>query len=376
MFKKKKIYLVLSVILAVALLSACGGNSSPDPAPAPTPAPSNNQSTTPPPADETVYELNVNLTGGEPGQQNYLKLFRELEEESGGRLQCTVYFAGSLLAIPDIPKGLQSGVAEISSMATNNYTSIMPLNSRILQFPFMGLKDPGVAVEILTQLQAEFPEMQKEFDDLGIINLGNFAFPPYNLHFSDEKIDVRVPADVKGLKIMTNKIEFQEILNSAGAAPVQMSPSDVYTSLEKNVIDGYANSYGFAPKFGLTDVSVNHLEFGEYGAWLDFSNTGINAAFFNSLPEDLQQIIVNKFATKGYIPYQDELDMTESFKATGEARGDKFVTLTDEELAQWSELGVAAHQNAIDEINAARGDDAASRIYARALELIAERFGN
>ncbi|MDR1571872.1 MAG: TRAP transporter substrate-binding protein DctP [Clostridiales Family XIII bacterium] len=369
---RKTICLIVAGIFCVSMLAACGGGEQ-APADEEQARPADAAAETQAPADGVTYTVNVNITGAESALPSHGKVFRELEEASGGRLKFDIFYANSLMAIQDIPKGIQTGVAEISMFPSNNFTSQMPLNSRILQLPFIGLKDPKESVEILTQLQNEFPEMQKEFEDLGMTNLGNFAFPPYHLHFTGKDKEIRVPADVRGMKLITNKIEFFEALTAAGAAPVQMPPPETYSSLEKNVADGYVNNYAFEMLFGLTELVNVHTEFGDYGAWVDFACMVINTDFLNSLPEDLQELIKNTFAEKSYLFSDDQMNMSQEAIDIGVERGNLFVKLTDDELAEWMDLARPSHEKAIEEIS--KNSPAARAIYERALELIEERFG-
>ena len=319
-------------------------------------------------ADSKVYTFNVNITVPEASMPSYRQLFTELEQESGGRLKFDMFWAGSLVALPDIPRAIRGGTLDISMLPTNNYTSQMPLNSRILQFPFMGLQGQMESVGILTRLQKEFPAMQKEFDDLNMVNLGNWAFPPYHLNLGKKK-EVRLPTDLRGLKIMSSKLELQDLFAAAGAAQVQISPAEVYTSLEKNVIDGYINNYAFAIMFGLTEITTAHTEL---GGWIDFSCTVMNKARFNELPPDLQALITKKFDEKGHLMTQDQINLVQRAYAGNVQRGNLIVKLTEAELNEWKKLTLPAHEKALVEIS--RNNPTARDIYKRAQELIAETF--
>ena len=328
--------------------------------------------------DDTVYTLAVNFSTNEASSQSYAKTLAEITEKSGGRLQFDIYWSNGLVASNDeIPRGYIENRIDMSGVALSGFPAEMPLD-RILSLPFMGLQDMKGATDIRNQLVDEFPEMLEEYTNLNMLHLGTFSFCAYNIKLNTKTPEVHYLEDLAGLSLNVSKLEVISVLESYGAMGVRMPPPMIYPEIEKNVMQGYINSDNMSVMFGLTDLAQQHVNFGanslEQGMWFDFQSHVINKTFFESLPQDLQGIIVDTFAANAY-------DWVDEFNAMGqkgvdiaEEKGDLIVTLTDAEIAVWKEAFLPTHAEAIEEINKIRGDDAAQRIYDRSLVLIAEYY--
>ena len=360
---RKRLMMVLAVVIACSVVFAACGNG----------GTANRASS----SDET-YDFIASCTLGAEVSPNWIKLFDKLQEESGGRLVTdnNIYWSGSLIPIPEIPKGLGSGAATISNIPSNNYPDVLPLSGRILQLPFLGLQDPLDTQDIYSQLLKEFPEMVKEFTDINIMPFGATTLGTYGMHFTDPK-PVHLPGDLRGKKIIPYSLVFLPLLEDNNAAGSYIPPGQAYESLEKGVVDGYLNSYAFQMWFGLTELLASHTEFGEYGAYQELNILGMNLDFYNALPEDLQQLFWDIFINNGgnRLMWADTQDLLDNGKADSVARGDTIVTLTPEEIEVWKEIVYPEHVKVLDEICAQRGDQVAYDIYNRILELIAEKYG-
>lgn len=126
-------------------------------------------------------------------------------------------------------------------------------------------------------------------------------------------------ADLKGLKMRAPEGMVQKVFAAAGAAPVNLPGSEVYTSLEKGVID--AADY--------TLFSVNHKQgmhkIGKYPVFPGFHSmplqvVTINKDIWNKLPKSVQTMMetgVWRLATE--VAYQYEMqDLEAAAKARAE----------------------------------------------------------
>jgi TRAP-type C4-dicarboxylate transport system substrate-binding protein len=372
---KKRFALVLAVILALTMtLAACSGGGGGS-TPAATPSTGGSAPSTPATSDE-VYEFIVNVTLAETVSPHWSQLFKDLESKSDGRLNVTVYWANSLMSIPEIPKGLSTGAATFSNVPTNNYPDIMPLNARILELPFMGLQDPVESSEIYMQLIDEFPAIQQEFADYNMLPLAVTTLGMYGLHFTDKK-EVHLPADLNGRQVVPYKLEWLPMLEANNAAGSYIPPGQIYEALEKGVVNGYVNNWAFQGWFGLSELMKQHVEMGDYGAFQEFNVICVNLDFYNSLPQDLQQLLVDTFRTNGGYAdmWADTQALVDSEKAKAKEKDDLFITLTPAEVDAWKAACEGNHELALDEINAQRGDTVATDIYNRALEIIKGKYG-
>jgi len=381
---KKKLYLVLALVVAVSLVfAACnsGGNNTTTPPPASGGGGSSSSgggsTPAPPPADTgKKYQVDISMTHGEPVSPNWLDVAMQLQEMSGGRLEVTVFWSGSLLPMVEIPRGMQNGAATFTNLPSSNFHDVVPLNTRILSLPFFGMQNPVESCEIYMQLLDEFPQMREEMAQFRILPLGATPLGMYSFHFTDPK-PVHKPEDLKGKSIIPYSTAFLPLLEANNAAGDYFPPAQAYESLEKGVVDGYINSWAFAGWFGLTDLVRSHTNFGEFQAYQEFNIFCLNMDFYESLPEDLRQVWHDAYWNNGGYKqiWQDTSKLYYGEIDKAKAKNDTIVDLTPEEIAVWREILAPEHRKALDKINAARGDKVADQIYDRAREILKQKYG-
>jgi tripartite ATP-independent transporter DctP family solute receptor len=110
-------------------------------------------------------------------------------------------------------------------------------------------------------------------------------------HITNNDRPIRVPADLKGLKIRIPEfITLRMAFEAAGGNPVPMSMGEVYTALQQKMIDGQENPISVIWAAKLYEVQ-KFLSL--TGHAYSPTNIMINDKFYQSLPADLQRIIVD-----------------------------------------------------------------------------------
>jgi len=332
-----------------------------------------------------VFQVRAAYAAGEPVTQSWTAALNEIARRSEGRIEVTHYYAGSLLTFPEIPRGMLEGVAQWAYLPTNNFPDVLPLNCRILQLPFMGLRDPVDAARIWMQLYDEFPEMAEELAQFNMMALAASPLWGYHIHLIDDN-EVRLPSDLAGRTIAPFKPEMVGVLDRVGAAGSHIPPGQMFESLERGVVDGYINTWAFANWFRLHEFLNQHVIVGEHGMYQEFFIYVIAIDFYESMPEDLRQIWhdihrneqVDIFGgERGYEFFWRETESFIDWQINYAIENDHLiVNLTDDEIAIWREALIVTHEATLDSINAARGDQVATAIYNRALEIIREKYGS
>ncbi len=95
-------------------------------------------------------------------------------------------------------------------------------------------------------------------------------------------------ADFKGLKIRAMPL-YTPFIKKLGAKPIIIPPTDVYTAMQRGVVDGYMFTSDFEiPDWGWHEVTKYKIIPGVF----QLENaTLINLKKYNSLPKDLQQVL-------------------------------------------------------------------------------------
>ena len=240
-----------------------------------------------PPAISQVFELTVN--DHNPPPSNVAKAWDEwekwVEKESKGRLQVTVHHGGSLLAEKEAYRGTQTGVVDMAHYVVDRREGF--LLSTVTTLPFIGMPPQIEAGRLWMELLGKFPEMAKEWDGVKII--GIFMMPPTHLH--NKKKVVKTPADLKGMKIHGAEYALVQTMNAAGASPIQLDITEMYTGLERGILDGVMNHFPVCFIFRVLELMPYHTIFGDGGINMTPMFAIMNPKKFNSLPPDLQKII-------------------------------------------------------------------------------------
>ncbi|MCL2110772.1 MAG: hypothetical protein FWH32_00675 [Clostridiales bacterium] len=368
---KKKLMLVLAVVVAFTMVFAACGSPAPAPEPAPAPAPAPAAPAPEDPTDDRTFDWDISVTLGEPVSPSWARLFEQLRDESGGRINPTVFWSGSLLPIPEIPRGMASGAAAFSNLPTPNYPDALPLTCRIMQLPFLGLEEPLDSAQIYMQLLSEFPEMVEELASFNMVAIGATPLGVYDMHFTD-KNPVHLPEDLRGRQMVPYNVVFLPLLEANGVGVNYIAPGEIFEALNNNVVDGYINNWAFKGWFGLTDLINQSVAFGPYGMYTEFNVLVVNKDMFEDMPADLQQLVRDTFWNNGGYRdmWGDTMDIVVNQRAIAEDKGNLITVLTDDEVAVWREALLPQHRVVLDEINAQRGDDVADRIYNRLLEIL------
>jgi TRAP-type C4-dicarboxylate transport system substrate-binding protein len=200
----------------------------------------------------------------------------------------------------------------------------------------MGWPASGQApTEIWTELQKKFPQMAAEFK--GVKVLWHYITMPMTLHFT--KKTVRVPADMKGLKIeaagpLAAAMKFFE------ATPMVTSPAEWYMALDRGLEDGICHNY--TPIFSL---KVHTLL--RYHTDVDFGLVGqaiiMNVDKWNSLPADVKKTIddLRPWIEKRSVDIS--MDQAPEVRKICQGLGHTFIVPNADEMKLWMEAAKSMH---------------------------------
>ena len=299
--KKRIVSTVMAIAMVTAALAACGGGSA---APAPTQAaPAETQAAAPaateaaaPAATEAaapaasgeaeyVIKLGHTLNEDTPGHKAFLDFEKDVEEKSGGRIDIEIYPNSALGSERVMFEQCQMGTLEIA-YGTSSVLANFDKNLKILDLPFLFSNEADAREAI-----------NGELGDAAIKDLENYGLKKFTWmengirHVTNSQRAINTPDDLKGLKIRTmeNDIHMSSF-SHLGASPTPMAFTELFTALQQKTVDGQEN-----PLYLI--VSNRLYEPQKYLSLTGhFYTTGIatvNLDFWNSLPEDLQKIMMD-----------------------------------------------------------------------------------
>jgi TRAP-type transport system periplasmic protein len=370
--------LLVFLLIIFSCLTGCSG-STPSPAPSQAPAPGTAAGS---PGVATAAAINspvVVPSAAEPAKSIVLKFASQVQpmssvgrvnkqwadkvkQDSGGRLEIQLYLTESLVKATEMYKAIQGGITDIGYSTVGQDASQTPLGT-VTRLPFIGIPSQTSAASIQWDLLNKFPEMQNEWKGMKVAGLA--SLPGDQLQMV--KKEVRVPADLKGLKIIARG-DWPEVFQNLGAAPIGLNVGDWYSSLEKGLAEGQIINFAAANAFKTLDLLKYHTMFGDGGCSATLQIYLINSASWGKLPADLQKILADSIKWQceetGKIDMGDQDGIINNLKTAKH----NFTYLTPAEIAPWIDAARSVHQSWIKN-NTANGLPAQA-IYDETLSLI------
>ncbi|MEZ4887755.1 MAG: TRAP transporter substrate-binding protein [Chitinophagales bacterium] len=214
------------------------------------------------------------------------EMFAEwVEQMSNGRLSIKVYGGGELVPALEAFDAVSSGTVEMSSGAAYYWAGKVPAAQFFASVPFgMNAQQmnawmiSGGGMELWREVYADFNVIPMLGGNTGVQMGGWF------------NREINSVADLKGLKMRIPGLG-GKVLEKAGGAAVLSAGSELYTNLERGVIDatewiGPFHDY----RMGFHKIAKYYYTPGwhELGSVLEL---GINKQSFEQLPKDLQVIL-------------------------------------------------------------------------------------
>ena len=183
------------------------------------------------PALASAQEANLKLVSAFPETATYVKHMMPWIEKfnAGGKGIAQINFIGGPKAIPTFEVGtsVKNGVVELAMNTGAFYTNLMP------EADFLKLTQITIAQQ---RKNGAFEYINKVWNQkANLVYLARMVDEtPFHLYLT-KKID---KPDLSGLKIRITPV-YRDFFQSMGATLIQTPPGEVYTALERGVVDGY-----------------------------------------------------------------------------------------------------------------------------------------
>lgn len=237
-------------------------------------------------AEDGVYTLKIASVApeGTPWSDGLAQFKKSAELASGGKLKVKLFLGGVLGDENETVLQTQKGQIQAVGASTGAIASIIP-ELNVLELPFL-FRTAAEADYILDG--PALPTLEKAFRDRGL-QLGFWSENGYR-SFGTTFGFIKNPADLKGHKMRSQENDVHLGMYKAfGASPVPIPTTEVLTSLQTGVVDGYDNTplYASAAQW-LSNTKyftlTNHI--------YQPAAIVVNKAWFDSLPADIQKIVI------------------------------------------------------------------------------------
>lgn len=249
---------------------------------------------------------------------------KEIEKRTGGKVQITMHYGGTLTPAPAVYDGVIKGLSDIGMSVCGYTRGRFPL-TEVVELP-LGHKSGWAITKTINDYFNQFKP--KEFDDVKMMYM--HAHGPGLLH---TKKPVEKLEDVKGMKIRAFGA-VTKIASALGGVPVAMAMGETYEALSRGVVEGSIAPYEALQGWKWGEVVKYSIE----APAMYYSSAffiAMNKAKWNAIPPDLQKIIeqVNVEWIDKQGKAWDEIDKAGKDFTIG--RGNKIITLSVDENRRW-----------------------------------------
>lgn len=178
---------------------------------------------------------------------------KAVEEESGGEIDVQNFPSDTLTKSNKAYQGAVQGVSDIAITAQGYTAGRFPL-TQLVELP--GMVNSAEQGSCMVQTLYDQGTIADEYGDSHVLFL--FTHGPGILHMKDSS--VVTPNDLGGLRVRRPTSVVGGMLEEMGAQPIGMPMPEVYTALQRGVMDGLTTSWEGVKVFGLNDVVTSHTQ--------------------------------------------------------------------------------------------------------------------
>jgi TRAP-type C4-dicarboxylate transport system substrate-binding protein len=250
----------------------------------------------------------------------------DVEKASDGTLKIQLFAGPALGNFNNIYERTVENVAQISFGTFGAYASVF-VRTQVSDLPFLN-EDTRRSSVALWRLYAK-GLLNPEYEKVKVLAL--FTFPGSILNSNKP---IKTLADVKGMKLAASSRTLGEAAIEMGAAPITLTPSDLYEAQNRRVVDGILVAWTAVKTFKLDDVTKDHLQLplGEAPAFVF-----MNKSAYDALPAQAKAAI-DKYSGESF---SDRLGLANEHANRAEAQhvaslaGQSVAKLSAEQYPLW-----------------------------------------
>ncbi len=211
----------------------------------------------------------------------------KVTEMTDGQVTFEYYPAEQLGKAADLLELTSDGVTDIGIYYASYYPSKMPITDGLLGLP--GIYSSAYEGSMTYhELSKQSSVLESDYLNNGVRPLFILAPPPSELWTIGKEI--KVPEDLKGMKVRVTGDLLNKAVTSLGASPINIALPELYEGLERGVFDSINQNPVSISDYGLGEL----IKYGTDGVSFGGVSAGfvINEKVFKGLPENVQEILV------------------------------------------------------------------------------------
>ena len=286
-------------------------------------------------ADKYVLRFNHVLGPSHPYHGGFLKWAERVKARTNGGLEIKVFHSAQLGVEEDILEQVRQGVPvgqNTDSARLGNYVpGIAVMNAPY----FVNSIEEVVKINDCPTVQNWEKELAEKFG----FQVLSFNWVQGYRHFMTNK-PIRSPQDLKGMRIRTPPAPiWQESVRALGAVPTALNFGEIYTGLQQGAVDGAELVYDNITAGKLYEV-LKYVD--ETAHFLLINFQVISSKWFNNLPKEYQQILVEECDKTGLETSYQIQKNTEAVKKIVQEKG--MTVISDVDMEAFKKAGLKAYE--------------------------------
>ncbi|MDH5695863.1 MAG: TRAP transporter substrate-binding protein DctP [Dehalococcoidia bacterium] len=285
-----------------------------------------------PPAEKIVLKAVTAWPSTTVEAKDFLKFVdkvnTEAEQKYPGELE--IQYLGGPEAIPtkDQAEAVRTGTIDMNLTSDAYYAGIAPVVNamKLTQLTPWEERESG-AYDLLNEIHQE---------QLNCFYLGRLGSDiPFQLYLN---VKVEKPADLAELNIRVSPM-YIDFMNALGATPVETSPVDVYTAIERGTVDGYC-----WPAVGIRDWGWEEVT--KYVVGPSFYNVVhevlVNLDTWNRIPGHLQDFLIDTMKESEHEIVAESQELLAAEPAILKEKGLEFIEFSPADTKWYYDLAYSA----------------------------------
>ncbi len=240
------------------------------------------------PADaQQTFEMKIATVApeGTPWEKQLRGLKNHIESESGGRIRVKMFMGGSLGGEKALVRRTAQGSVQCFGGSTAALGSLVP-ELNVIEAPFLFESEQQAD----RALDGQAKDIVAQSVEARGFRFGLWAENGFRSWYTKER-PIRTPEDMRGLRMRSQEaLVHLETYRAVGASPVPIDVTNVLTSLQTGVVDGFDNTplFAFAASWY---QAARHMTLSQHSY-----QPGIvvySKSWYDGLPADLQQVLDN-----------------------------------------------------------------------------------
>jgi len=251
---------------------------------------------------------------------------KEIQKRTKFNVEITWYHGSTLIKANQTYDALKSGVVDLSMVPVSAYTHQFPVTVGI-GLPFI-TDGPLHSAEIGLEMIKQIPAMQKEWSEVKFLYANSTDVN--NLALCERQ--VKTLEDLNGLRVGAVWANILNMFKLLPCAAVQVTPEDIYMSLQRRTVDGVLYPNAALRAFKITDLTKSYT-IGNFAVMpLGFA---MSERSWNKLPSEVQKVIDDLAPSLSrlfaLVAHNEGVWVIDALKE----RGDAFNYLSREEVERW-----------------------------------------